>query len=773
MNKWLLFLSLCISTQIHAQWQGKVYKPFDSLVISKNGKPMRYPTLGGLNTLMLSKADLNNDALDDIVIYDHIQDDVYTFITKKNGADLEYFYEPKYEANFPQIIYYLLLKDYNCDGIPDLFHRGGSGVGVSKGYYDNNELKFTFYKDLYFPGTFGPVNAYVQPNDIPVIEDIDNDGDIDVLAFDVLGTYMSMYKNMRVENGLPCDSIQIINNSACWGGVVQSSFGRTYALNVSCKGNTGSSTGSVIIDEGTQVTIDELDADEATINNNNSIGYKKATRHAGNCLLMMDEDADGVNDLFSGTIGYNDIQFLHNGGTNANALITWQDTTYKSAYNPMYCPQFPALSYADMDGDGKKDILLSPHQEKSNTQFFTNNKLYWYKDISSNNAKYFVLQSKDYIYDEMIDIGLNSYPTFFDWDKDGKKDLFVGGSGVFDSSTFKLTGMVQYYKNTSTPGKRSFELVSDNFLNLENKKYNGLYPHFADVTGDGITDLIMGNDKGQIILYKNTASSNNVPPVLVWETDSFANINVTAGYAAPCAMDVNFDGKEDLVVGNVNGYLYYYEDQSTTLGVKNYTFLTASLGNLNVGALGYASPIYTELDSTGKKYLLIGNRVGRLLRYDSLQTNIYGPYIKIDTMYSSIQTKGRSVPAIADIDGDGALDMILGNKMGGVKMLEQNLLIKNDTSNNGPDGIATYNNKSIEIYPNPTNNILNIKIDANQQLQHILKIYDMQGALVYKTFLLKQNIQSIDISSLQDGVYVYKISSSKNFKVGKLHKITH
>jgi hypothetical protein len=200
-----------------AQFQGQVYQQFTTPQVNVLGSPINSPWCGGINSTQIIHADLNEDGRDDLVLFDNNSQLIKTFLNTGTLGQIKYTYAPKYALNFPEVIDYLILKDYNCDLIPDLFHKGAFGVQVWKGYYQNNELKFSFFKDLYFQGTFGPVNVYVQPGDIPSIIDYDKDGDLDVLSFDVLGTRMTYYKNMRVENAAPCDSIQMVEFDLCWG----------------------------------------------------------------------------------------------------------------------------------------------------------------------------------------------------------------------------------------------------------------------------------------------------------------------------------------------------------------------------------------------------------------------------------------------------------------------------------------------------------------------------------------------------------------------------
>jgi len=92
---------------------------------------------------------------------------------------------------------------------------------------------------------------------------------------------MNLYKNMRVEDGLPCDSIRIKLKDECWGKVYQG-FYRTHYLAQTC---------------------------------DNSTLLKPAGRptHSGNTPCMFDWDMDGDMDYLDGSVSYNEMTFLKNG----------------------------------------------------------------------------------------------------------------------------------------------------------------------------------------------------------------------------------------------------------------------------------------------------------------------------------------------------------------------------------------------------------------------------------------------------------------------------
>ena len=727
-------LILClINVNVIAQFQGKVYEPFNDAQVTVGGMPIHSPWCGGINSVQINLADLNNDGKKDLVLYDHNSYAIRTFINVGSSGDIKYSYDPTYETNFPAIFNYLILKDYNCDGIPDLFHKGMPGVSVYKGYYQNNELKFTYYKDLYFPGTFGQVNVYVQPDDIPAIIDVDGDGDLDVVAYGVNGTYLEYTKNIQVELGLPCDSMrmQLVDN--CYGKFYQGVF-RSVVFGISCPPPSASPTASAKL------------------------------RHTGNCIAMIDIEGDGDLDIMGGNISYSDAQLLINTGTSNASQITQQDTLYNTAGHSLLMPSWPAPFHLDIDNDGDKDILFTPHNENANAANYE--AVSFYKNIGTDISPNFIYQHDSLLTPDMIDVGSYSYPTFFDFDKDGKNDLFIGTEGYLNNVTGVRQSKLAYYRNTSTLGNVSFELITKDFIGLSAANYNGIFPTFGDLTGDGISDLVLGNVNGYLSVYKNYASSELVMPTFLLMTDSLPGITVDR-YSAPCVFDFNQDGRTDLLVGSRVGKIAYYEDTSST-NQKKLALQTISLGDVKAGDVnniyGYCAPFIGKMDNTNIDYLVIGNIDGTIARYDSIINN-FGPFTRIDSNYSEIQTLHRSVPAIADLDGDGKYDMVVGNKLGGLHYFKQ---VKNVIQ--GETDIKLSNN-SIELYPNPATESIHLLYKMNIGQQSVcVRISDLSGKELLRQQLTTKMNNSISISGLSAGMYMAEITLGEGKVIKKFIK---
>ncbi|MBO6081043.1 MAG: T9SS type A sorting domain-containing protein, partial [Bacteroidales bacterium] len=69
------------------------------------------------------------------------------------------------------------------------------------------------------------------------------------------------------------------------------------------------------------------------------------------------------------------------------------------------------------------------------------------------------------------------------------------------------------------------------------------------------------------------------------------------------------------------------------------------------------------------------------------------------------------------------------------------------------DGIALYEQPEVEIFPNPSNNVINIKGKGMTQIQ----IYNAEGQLVYSSDVKQSDLQTVDVSRYAAGQYLVKI----------------
>jgi hypothetical protein len=756
-NRFLLLATfLLLSATSFAQVS--FYQPDTSVKVYAYGNLQTLAWCGGFNNPQFSMADLNRDGKKDLVVFEP-NFGVKTFINRGVAGAPDYRYEPAYALNFPPLYSYLVLADYNCDGIADLFHRGGTGFSVYKGFYNwGNQLCFSFYKELYYSNdvaTGGPANAYVNPGDIPAIADIDNDGDVDFISYYITGGYMHLYKNMRVELGLPCDSLPISLKDKCWGKVYQG-FYRTHLLGYSCS-NAG------------------LLKPMANGGGNPNLGQK--VTHSGNTPTAFDWDMDGDYDYLDGSVSYNELTFLKNGrvetGYPVDTMIS-QDTVWQTGGKQVNIAVWPTAYNIDIDNDGKKDILVSPN---SGTAAENYNCIWFYKNLTTPGAPNWQYQSDSFLIDKSIDLGSASYPMLFDYNKDGKLDLLIGSDGYRQSSGL-LRSRMSLYKNTSTPGNPAFALETTDFMGMYAYNFQGIAPAAGDIDFDGKADLVIGHTDGTLSYFQNTAATDAVQPVwaltLLQLTDENGDTINAGGNAAPFIYDIDKDGKKDLVIGNLYGYLDYYQNVATTPGAIKLRHIKDRLGNAKADpsqVIGnYSVPFIGKIDSTGNDYILLGSNSGNLYRYTGFQTGdttinytlLESQYSYIDTTYNFYNHPGeaygvyggrRTAVTVGDLDSSGSYSMIVGNVKGGVEFYKRKVYTVNIPNLDEENG-------SILLYPNPAEHSIHISWNGILHPEVEISIISADGRKCYTGKAHSgMGHTSVSVESLANGVYVCIVQS--------------
>jgi hypothetical protein len=742
---------LTFTAAANAQFQGRVYEEDSATIVVRGGIPKTLAWCGGFNNPQFSSADLNKDGLNDLVIFQPDQLSVKTFLNLGTASAPNYRYRPQYALNFPTCSYYVILKDYNGDGISDLFEAGGTGFALHKGYYNSaNELCFTFYKSLFYnndKSTIGDINAEVNPGDIPAIVDVDNDGDLDFLSYYGDGFYMNWYQNMQVENALPKDSVRIRLADRCWGKMRQS-YLRAHDLGVFCDNSKLLKVGG-------------------------DVGSTLKVTDGGNTPCLIDMDGDNDYDLLDGHRAFNYVVYLRNGKAPSGARdsMVYQDTTYTTLGDTVKIAQWAAAFHIDIDQDGKRDLMVSPNSPSGSENYKCSQ---LYQNIGTDKIPSFKFQSDTFLVSDAIDVGSNAYPFFYDYNRDGKPDLFVGNRGYYEAATGQYISRIMYLQNTSTVGNPSFEIMTDDFLGLSALRYKGISIGIGDIDNDGKDDLLMGHINGTIDYVKNMAASASATPFWgatpVALKDAAAKTISTNGFAVPLVYDIDADGVKDLLIGDQMGYLFYYKNYSTTAGTHSLTYTNDQLGFVKSDpekmAVGHSTPFIGRMDNSPKEYLVMGSRSGRIFRYTGFEGgNVFSAYKRMDSAYSFILsthsnvTSYMSAPAIADIDADGQYDMVLGNVYGGL------LLYKQVKSVSIQEEQMVENEMS--IFPNPAKNELFLKLEQTFRGNTAsVFIYNSMGQKV-KSFNQADlsTYWSMNIADLPSAVYYCLVQTkSKRYK---------
>ena len=678
---------------------------------------------GGMNSIAFFAFDLNLDGADDIVAFEKHGNRLLPFL--HDGQQWTYF--PEYTRYFPELHDWVIFKDYDNDGKKDIFTYGLAGIRVFKNN-SQEQLSFTMVTEQLTSFYYTDYsNIYASPDDNLAIADVDHDGDLDILNFWVLGKYVHLQRNYAVENNLANGWLDFRLEDECWGK----------------------------FSEGT-------DNNEITLLSYCQEKNEKNTRHVGSTMTMTDFNHDGLEDLILGDIDFAQVILLINGGTQQEALMISQTTDFPNAANPVNLYSMPLVSPVDLNADGQQELLVSPADPSLSKSQNTNSVwLYEYDSLLQNHC----LTTTSYLQQDMIDLGSGCYPVFYDWNGDGLLDLFAGNYGYYDSSSYingflssYYSSAIAYFENIGTSAEPSFQLVNSDFGNMRQLNKQALYPAFADLDGDGQSEMICGCIDGTLILWKNNQITAN-----------FLNIDV-GDYATPQLFDLDQDGKMDLLIGNRRGVIAYYKNISSLNNI-DFQLENPNLGDVDVrdyelSYFGFATPCFYRLNNETR--LICGNEQGKLFCYNHIDNNLNGSFSlqnqilpeNIENQFFPIKEGIRIGVAIANLNGDSYPDMIVGNFAGGMSYFEG--LPEIPVSIEPVDMTA-----DIHCYPNPTTDRIYIETKQERNIQ--VQLFDAIGRIVLEESL-NDNYFELNISHLNPAFYLLKISNGTKSMVFKIIK---
>lgn len=713
---------------INTQAQSPKYRII-SVPAERYGKQLQNAWAGGLNSPQFSSIDLNGDGLNDLFVFDRVGERVLTFLRQPGNVDTAFVYAPQYESLFPDTMtFWALLRDYNYDGVPDIFSKANAGMLVYKGKIVNGTLQFDKVSDLVLSNQFGfNSNLYIPNDDIPVITDVDRDGDLDVLTFGIFGSTVEYHKNMTRELQTPFDSLKYEMDTQCWGNFVENSLNNSITLNVSCKGGG--------LEEQVAST----------------------PRHAGSTLFHFDADNDRDIDLLIGDISFPNLVFVRNCGDSLYADACQYDSLFPVCNTPVDLPIFPAAFGYNVDNDPQEDLLVAPNV-RAGAKDVKN--IYYYHNTPGGSCP-FTFVTDSFLVGTILDFGTDSKPVFFDFDYDGLTDIVVGHYGYFRPfQTYRST--LIFLKNIGTNSEPRYRVIQEDYNNFSLYNIVNMHPAFGDLDGDGLADLIVGDLTGEIHYFKNTGLSQANYPVMT--APKFKDIDVGM-YSAPFIYDVNNDSLNDLVIGRRDGRISYYWNFGTKTNPEfHIDSVNSNFGQINVNIPGYnegySSP-FLQRDSTGKLLLYTGSNQGNIFVYEVDSTKLRGgTFNLLNGNFIGSKAGYKTTISIADLNGDGYREFLMGTASGGL-LLYSDSLWDTSTLPIAVNEIPTVK-PEIRVFPNPGKEVFNVVTSDGEWRKPEVQLYTLLGSKVAITYLTQNSLLQMNTGQLPGGVYILHIRDGEN-----------
>lgn len=347
-------------------------------------------------------------------------------------------------------------------------------------------------------------------------------------------------------------------------------------------------------------------------------------------LAIADLDGDGKSDIVASNLNSNSISIYRNtstlGSIASNSFAAKVDFTTDAG--PWY------LTINDLNGDGKPDIIVA-NINTSTISIFKNTSVSGVIDANSFASK--------------VDFSVGSAPSSIavgDLDGDGKPDLAVVNN-ISNSNT------VSILRNLSTGNIDAGSFSSRVTFST------GTLPSavaLLDVDGDGKLDFAVTNqNSNSVSIYRNIAISGSIT------TNSFEpKVDFATGsnprYLA--VGDLDGDGKQDLVVPNMNSKTVSVFRNTASSGVIN-TNSFATKADFITSSSPYLVAI-GDLNGDGKADLALshtGSNVVSVFR----NTNNGNTEISFNTKVDFTSNSGTRSVAIGDLDGDGKPDLATAN----------------------------------------------------------------------------------------------------------------
>jgi FG-GAP-like repeat/Secretion system C-terminal sorting domain len=712
------FLFVPVFLLIHAFAEAQfTYSIDQSIHVEIDGKKLAMPWAGGLNAAQINTMDLNGDNKQDLVVFDRTANKVVTFLNQNN----QYVYSPDYESSFPvEVDQWMLLRDFNCDGKKDIFTGDPFGMvafinttqpGKQISWRPFNPDLSNKPRPILTLGFSGNISVKINGGDIPAIDDVDGDGDLDILNFYFVGQGVEWHKNVSAR----CDTIQLERITREWGDFQECNCGK-----VSFDG------GITCINPGgrTQHTV-------------------------GRSLLSIDFDNDGAPELFFSEESCTNLYLLNNEGTAGNAAMT-SFSTFPST-GPLSMPFFPAPYSEDVDFDGVPDLIVSPNlgsRTAADAPFLVDfqKSLYLFKNTGTKQLPQFNFSKPNFLQGEMIDVGDNSVPAFFDFDGDGDQDMFVS-----NYTKTSLSSTVYQFENIGSAQAPSFKLINEDFFSLSILNQYNFKIQFADMNGDAKIDLAFSASAKRTGLTEIYFLANSANDKFVINDPVLKETNFLIAFSENWTIvDVDQDGLNDILVGNDTGGMEYWKNEGPTTAYK-YTLVSSSfLGIENSTDRQNLAMTAADLDADGLADLVVGDQRGKLSIFGDFRaqnSNLAGAesiiFNEQTKKYESRNLGGRAWPATANLFNSNSPSIIVGNTLGGL------IILKNDGGKELPT------QPQITIYPNPYTfseaSPLKIRADRNVTVQ----FYNLLGQRISNSYFIPANQDyPINVSPLAAGIYV-------------------
>lgn len=433
--------------------------------------------------------------------------------------------------------------------------------------------------------------------------DLDNDGDLDLVVNNV-NAPLSVFKNKtneKTKNHFLTVKLKGTGKNLNGIGAKITVYQQGTSIVLQQMPNRGfqsSSDHQMVFGLGEKATIDSVKIiwpDDKMQVLKNQKADQTLTLDYKNADLLFKETTPVKTPIFS-DISANTLIYTH-------LESSFQDYDRDVLLKQKYSTQGPAMAVGDVNGDGLDDLYLGGAAgqakqlfiQQKNGKFAESKQIDFGMDLTTENTDaIFFDADKDNDLDLFIVTGSNEFPenapelhdllylndgkgnfkrdvrfpSIFengscvaaaDFDKDGDQDLFVGSRMI--SGKYGMNPSSNFYINDGTG---EFKNQSKRFMAEINELGMVTDAEWSDIDKDGYMDLIVTQDWGQIVIFKNERGKKMTLSSKIKDSEGLWNCIKPA--------DIDGDGDTDFIVGNIgdNTKLKVSPENPALLHVKDF-----------------------------------------------------------------------------------------------------------------------------------------------------------------------------------------------------------
>ena len=317
--------------------------------------------------------------------------------------------------------------------------------------------------------------------------------------------------------------------------------------------------------------------------------------------------------------------------------------------------EHPRPQLIDIDGDGVLDMFLQ--ETSGELELFQRRSGNWQQRVERFQG---------------IDIG--EWYRFVD----------VDGDGLFDLFTESPLSDIRYYRNAGTRSTPRFEVATDTLKDVQGV---AIYAdrqniaQFADIDCNGKLDMLLGRVDGTITRYEMEGFDSLRAPRFRLITERFEDIQIIGqrqpslhGANTMAVFDVDADGDPDILWGDFfEPGLLWIRNLGTCAHPDFHGDRIPFPPAAPLETSGYNAPAAGDLNGDGRIDLVVGVLGGAFNPVKTSTANLYeldqtappagGWSITTSHVLDGIDLGAETIPAFADIDGDGDLDLVVGTKI--------------------------------------------------------------------------------------------------------------